>query len=1233
MMGLFQKLFGWLWEWLLGPFKDLRGFRELIFGKDKDVDLAYGIFTQSDINNIYMPGMNAFVAIAVTVILVGIVIAGMRISSAGINPSNRTYFFEFFKDLIIVTILLFNLSTLYHFIFGINYTIINVFASADKELIDLKDKLDTSKGVLGELLIQLTLLGLAIWANFYYMMRRLTLLLLMIMGPLMAALYLIPQTKGITMGWLKEMIGSVFVQSVHAALFWMISLMSTSTSGIEGVILYVIFIPVSESIRALFGLGGQMNDRFSKSAAMFGGAAIAGMYGSVKGALGGKSVTEALRGAYNGVKNRGKDGKGAAGSEDGESKGKLLNNVGTDTSATARAERMLKAGEILSKSGKAIFGAAGAVVGSPMGPMGSIAGSTIGFNAGGVVGGVAGRTGMFAAETAGRRLVAGAKASIDKAKGIHNAEAKADEKLASSMADEQTTKWANDNFADFKKDYKERFPDAHDSSVNSAWDKAVSDKRGEYLNKARQSIGAIKKNDGQYAKANELINSTVDNLANDWAKNNKENFINNYDKAHPLPSNATEADILKHNQNREKAWGSELDNKRNAIKQVATRSAEKLGNYRTVSASDINKDEFIAQVGKDIGSITGMDGQASMAAVKNAVGAIMPNKNKKANASELVKATVENLTNDWASANKKQFMSNYDSTNQLPATATESEVKQHIQNRENAWQSAVASKKQTINQGVQSVASKLGNAQVSELQYINRNDFANSVGNELGSIIGKGNRESVMAVKGATSAVKNTSLYSGKTVNTDYLANQLAQVKTAQEKDQFISQAVSSGQSTQAATKQWNQVEAPKRFAENYNKAQASVPRHIPLDHSVKFNNSKTAAALGGAGAFLSGTSGVKEISQFVADTKLGHTAYGFVSGLKNGASFDMSQGVITGTKQGISSAIVSAGQTAVSHYKNHVPSNVLEKQVGFKNAVAYSAGIVGGVAGYYKGASFASGGSSNITRNPGGLTFGFNPYNKAAYQQISEVSDIAHMAQTIVDPNGNTVMAQGAVRMVTTSDKTVIQIKDKTGQVQTVSRFGSGDSSLQKGQTIYQDLTIQSGELVTASNVYSEDSGGGRVTLNRSINVNPNKILANHNNPKTPRIVQEVQSYNQQVESGQYSLKQATTEMSDIHMVVDRNRSYLVGTKEGKEYRISSYGPGDARLSSEETIYRNYEIRNSKLVPTINTQGSKEGEAIDYTSTLEVTDLLPKYPPNKRSQNRKMNEKYRNKSFTESLG
>jgi trimeric autotransporter adhesin len=1232
IMDLFESLFGWIWKWLLGPFEDLRGFKELIFGNDGDEKLPFGIFTTKEIENIYMPGMNAFVALAVSTILIGIVISAMRISSAGINPSNRTYVIEFFKDLIIVALVLFNLSTLYHIILAVNYTIVNVFAAADKELIDLKEDLDASKGILGELIIQLALLGLAIWANFYYMMRKLCLLLLMIMGPLMISLYLIPQTKGITLGWIKELIGTVMVQSVHAALYWVVALMSTSSSGIEAVILYIIFIPVSESIRSLLGLGGQMTDRFTKTAAMFGGAALAGMYGSIKGAMDGKSMPEVLKGLYNGTKSKLQGQEDKTG-EKGKSSG-ILSNAGTDIGSTSRAERMLKAGEVISKAGKAVFGTAGAIAGSPMGPTGAIVGSTIGATTGGVVGGVAGRTGMAIAEASGRRLAAGIKAGINKAKGIKNAESQADEKLANAIADDETTRWASANYENFKKDFQRRFPDAHQSSLNKAWNNELANKRSEFLDNARKMVGNIKKANGQYANAKDLINSTVDSITNDWANQNKEQFMQDYNAANPLPVNATKEDILKHNQNREKAWQDLVTNKRNNIRDIVSGKAAELGNY-SILPNAISKDEFANRVGKEIGPIIGTNSSNAIQSVKGAIQSIPPSNREEANATELIDTTVTSLANQWASTNKTSFIKDYDAKNPLPANASDDDKKAYIQKREAAWQSAVANKKQEIQNVVTRASNSLTPSRPNpEHYYLNKEEFANTVGSELSSVIGKDSNESIMAIKNATSSVKGSSLYARKSVNTEYLAHQIATQKTNAGKEQFISQSIQSGKSNEEALQQWNQIEAPKRFNKNFAQAKESLPKHIPLDHMIIGNKGlKVAGATAGAlTSFVTGASGIKEISQFVADTKIGQAAYGFASGLKEGANFDMSQGVITGTTEGLTSMIKSGTNTAVSHFKNHIPSNILEKQVGFKNTVAYTTGIIAGVSGYKAGASFAAGGTKNFSKDPGSLKFGFNPYNRLANQQISEVSEIAHMVQTIQGPNGEKTIPNGAIRMVTTSNETVLQVRDKAGLTHTVSRIASGNPELKNGKTIYQDLTIQNGQLTPSSNVYVEDSGGGRIQVNRSINVNPNQILANRNNPKKQRVVQEIQSYNQKVDSGQYYLKEAMTEMTNIHMVVENSRSFLVGSKNGKEYRISPYGPGDPRLTPEETVYRKYEIRNTNLIPTTTHMGSKDSEPIEYSNSTEPTDLLPKYPPNMRTIKRRQNEKFRNKSFTESL-
>ncbi|MBC3210452.1 hypothetical protein HU755_26995, partial [Pseudomonas sp. SWRI111] len=79
-----------------------------------------------------------------------------------------------------------------------------------------------------------------------------------------------------------------------------------AANPIEAVILMIIFIPVTESLRALIGLGGKMNDGFSKAAAMMGVSALVCMFGAAKGALLGTSVTDAIKRGYLNAKNKGK---------------------------------------------------------------------------------------------------------------------------------------------------------------------------------------------------------------------------------------------------------------------------------------------------------------------------------------------------------------------------------------------------------------------------------------------------------------------------------------------------------------------------------------------------------------------------------------------------------------------------------------------------------------------------------------------------------------------------------------------------------------------------------------------------------------------------------------------------------------------------------------------------------------------------------------------------------------
>lgn len=1092
ILDLFEALLDKLLGWFVGPFRgDLDTLHTLIYGSDNG-DLYYGIFDEKQFG-VVAQGMAIMQSLSVGIILISIIIAGMRIASSGINPSNRTYSLEYFKDFVIVALLFFNLSTIFELMFTVNSMFVTSFDAVKTTMDgDVFDKMGSfsEKGPLGALVIGLVVLGLWIWANFYYMMRTLTLMILTIMSPLAVALYLIPQTKAITGGLFKEYAGTVFVQSVHAALYWVVASIAGSDFGIGSVLLYMIFIPVSESIRGLLGLGGQMNDRLSKTAAMFGGAALMGVVGSVKGALNGQTVAQSLRGAAGQAIDK---VKGKGGGEE-ESSG-LLSGAGTDIGSTSRAERMLKAGEIFSKGGKAVFGAAGAIAGSPMGPMGSITGSTIGFSTGGVIGGVAGRSGMAGAELIGNRVKAGVSAGVNKYNGIKNAESLADDKLANTLANEESTKWANANKEGFMKDVKERFPDITEAASNQIWDKEVASKHKEFLKDAKSNVGKIKSASGQQAKASELVDATVNNLTNDWANKNKDSFMRDYEANNPPPANATKGDVLQHNQNKEAAWKQAVSNKKDAISNIAN-----------------------------------------------------------------------------------------------------------------------------------SAASKLGFGTSPEHSFVNKADFAKEVGNQVGSVIGMGSRESQIAVKGATSAVKNASLYSGNSVNTDVLTNQLAAIKTNNAKNAFIEDRTSNGGLTDtAAVKEWEQTKAPALFKKNLSQlasspAQGGIPKHIPLSHAVIGNSvvRGAGAVLGGVASGTFAASGVGDVSKFLGDTKMGHFFKGGIVGAK--VAWDnkhATQSIVTAGVESVGAGLSQGWQQG----KAHVADDVIGKQVGFKNAVAYTSGIVGGVRGYQTGANYAKGGPKNTKAF--GLK-GFNPYNNAVNNQVAEISEIQQMVETVQLPNGQKAISSGAIRMATTDGQTVIQVRDLSGQIQTVSRIASGNSSLKKGETIYQDLTIQDGQFAPTSNVYSEDSGGGRIQSSRTINVNPNKIVANRNSAKNPRVVQEVQSYNQLVDSGQYYLNDAMKEMSDIQLVVDRNRSYLLGSKEGKQYRISPYGPGDARLTEEKEVIRNCEVRNRQLVVS---------PSEDYTSILQPKDLVPKTAPNKRNTIRRQHELTRNKTLTESLG
>ncbi len=1100
IVDFFEELGEIIWNWTVEPFKDLGTLKSLVFGSSNE-DLVYLTFESHEITNIYAPGSSAMTLLAGFFVLIGIVIAGMRMSSTAINPSNRTAFYESLKDIFIVGIGIANIGNLYALLFHVNVAIVKFFEAGTVSGLDTQYSAFKNGGVLGVLIINLVLLGLMIWANFYYMMRKLTLLILMIIGPVMLALWLTPKTKGITVAWMKELVGTVFVQSIHALTFWIVAGISTEeTNIISTVILYVVFIPVAETLKNLIGLSTQAQGTLNKAGAAFGLSALAGVAGAVKGAVKDQSMMGALKSAYQGTKSsKGKDG------ESGENEGKstLGGNAGTVEGTNAKAERMLKAGQITSKAGKAVFGAAGSIAGSGLGPAGSIALGAAGFGLGGAVGGLAGRTGAAGVMGIGKRFGKGAEGFKDELNKFDSS--KGMDALAENMADKETTAWAKDNKDEMMKDLKERFPDASDHSREQMFNKSLKDRHKSNKANALKSLQGIQDQDGKYAKASDLASESAEKLTSAWANENRADAFKQMKKENP---NITENEQLE-------KWNDMVGKKKKQVLQTANDTASKMSNGVPLEKASINKGDF-------------------------------------------------------AKALNESFMSN----------------------EKTQFKNSMKGKGLTDNEV--------------EVMF-----------NEK-----QGGKETVYAeaLKTAGNGVKGQTLMNKGHINGDHFASMMATNLTTNAKAGQIDKLKGQGYSDQQAESQWNNAVKPSLYQDNFKNVKNNMAQFAPGKVVIPsgIGNAVAKGSIGALG-FAKGVSGINEIKSVLGDTKIGAIAQSAATGFMANASMTMAtptsiggssvQNVGAGISKGIN-ALSSGVRGAVSYGKNtsneeFFPQNTRENHQGFNNGVSYAGGVVFGVNGYQKGAQFAN---------------TINPYNKALNNQNAEVSEIAQIASR--EP--------GSVRLVTTNDQSYIQVKGKTGQQMVVSSYGSGDSSLNKGQTLYQDLDVQGGALVpqkiagSQSSVYEMDSGGGKIVSNRSLNINPNKLVANRS--KTAPAPVEMQPYNQQVDDGQYYFDEAVKAHRNIRVVTTREKSFVVGEdSSGNEHRISQYGQGDYRLNEGEQIFSDCKVSNKRLKVTrvYEVAQNNQQNEVDHYSSFDPNTLIPQ-KENSRLQRRKETESAR---------
>ncbi|HHB1901265.1 hypothetical protein IRV17_29820 [Bacillus cereus] len=1269
---MLDKIIGWVGGLIvsmvntfLSPiYKLIDTIPDLIFGGDSaKLNFLFKDDTAGSVLNTGLPVMFKFAAFLV---LVSAVIAGAKYSAAAINPTNRTYIIEYAKDLMIVSICIWHLDFFYNIIFDMNTWVASEFKRAiGEQSLDVfkpgqtiaELSMDKNKDdYLFQIFAMLIEVGLSLWANFFYLMRAVSLYILMLMGPIMVGMWLFPQKKQQTLYWMREFVGTVLIQGIHAITIWLIFvLVGKSDNTIIKLILFAMFIPIGEIVKGFIGLSTNTAGAVNRAGTMLGMGALASMAGIVKG------IRDDHRSNKEKTKAR-KEGEEDKKEDADNPKNALGANLGTDVGTTSRAARMLKAGQIGSMVGKATGGLAGLAMGAGLGPEGMAVGTFAGSKAGGVPGAVTGRTlaaGLEGVTSAGKHIGSSVKKGLDTYKGLNGEQYPelTDEDIAQDLATKDFENWKADNpDSAVASRLKQAFPGASDAEIAKKVAKTNSDQMSHFKNQRKQDLQNMKKNATPYGNARDLVNAATNAFQKGYEADHKDAFMSQ------LPENMSAEE-------KEKKWNDHLNSKVQGFRNHAEQAAIKAG-AMPVDAKDkqgnnlfdksyVNKDAFASQlalgkVGKAVEGVKGEtleSGHQNMGQVDSLVGAStaafkkaytadhkagfmkqfpadVPQQEKEAAWNKHLSQKVQGFKNHaQKAAEQAGIVQQKDGTSYANKEAFASQLSQQLQNNPNInamGVSSVSGIQKAVN-GVKthSLANGYGNQKQKGVSNVgnlvqastesfkqgyaaeNKANFMKNLSPTMSQaqkveawqshLNDKGNEFKAVAQQAAVQAgampvqAKDTSgksLHNQSYINKDAFASQLTKGLQSHASLGTVSQQVGSG------------ITSAIQGVRSHGVATGGA-----INKAV-FAATQTQASMARAGnlsvseierSYADASASVANISQSAGKMTIPTSAVGRMTQQSKMVGVSMMEGAkhLVHTKGmenvsqayfNASSAVQQAGGNAVQRVMSGTAAavhtslggNAAERHYNVTKGLSYAAGVIGGAGAYQATARMVS---------------KHNPYNKAVQTEAKEIQEIKGMVPTITDATGRQSVAQGAVRLVTTNNKSWIEAKDSSGMTQVVSRYGSGDSSIRSGQVVYQDLNISDGQLtqyrngMKATPAYIQDSSGGKISINRSININPNQLVGNQNQrplQQKPVFSEPPLTVSHKVDNGHFYMSDLDQGgYQNVQMVVERDRSYMVATTtDGTVSRISPFGKGDTRLQANQRIERVCEVKDSSIKP-----------------------------------------------------
>lgn len=274
--------------------------------------------------------------VAILSLLYSIVNNVLKRAMSTMNYMGRLHAWEQVKDIIVVALTLALLPVALQILLSLSYNLTGIFESAlqGETIVNLRNVASAGSGTLAGIVVQVLFFGIDIYYNFFYLLRSLTVSVLIVIAPIcIVSATFDNKRKAMVTSWSKELLANIFIQPIHALIFAIILLFPVGTHAFDNIMLFYATIPFTSAIRGLFfGNAGSWGEQAANRAKNFTTGVASGVAGGAIAAAGG-ATAHAVAGKL-GVKadsgTQGTGGQESTGTSVGAEKEMSLSGVGRD---------------------------------------------------------------------------------------------------------------------------------------------------------------------------------------------------------------------------------------------------------------------------------------------------------------------------------------------------------------------------------------------------------------------------------------------------------------------------------------------------------------------------------------------------------------------------------------------------------------------------------------------------------------------------------------------------------------------------------------------------------------------------------------------------------------------------------------------------------------------------------------------------------------------------------------